>query len=280
MRRWSVLLIGGLCYCMFLGVFLYGLGFVGGFVVPTRLDGPLGTPLAHGIAINLSLLMLFAVQHSVMARPAFKRWSASIVPAPLERSVYVLATNLVLLLLFWQWQPLGGMVWSVELPALRAVLWGLFACGWLIVLASTCLIHHFDLFGMRQAWLYFQGQPYAPLPLVTPGPYRYVRHPLYVGWLLAFWATPTMTVAHLLFAIGMTAYILVAIQFEERDLMQVHSGYREYRRHVPMLFPRALPWGGVLQSPESQSPESLAVLPTTAVSADGVPPSLDRYAGG
>jgi protein-S-isoprenylcysteine O-methyltransferase Ste14 len=174
-----------------------------------------------------------------MARPAFKRWWTRIVPEPAERSTYVLASSLALLLLFWQWRPIGGVVWQVEHPVVAAALYGLFAVGWLTVLVTTFLINHFDLFGLRQVWFYLRGEPYRPLGFVTPGPYRHVRHPLYVGWLFAFWATPTMTAAHLLFAIMTTAYILIAIQLEERDLVDIFGErYAQYRRSVPMLVPR------------------------------------------
>jgi methanethiol S-methyltransferase len=157
----------------------------------------------------------------------------------MERSTYVLLSSLALLLLFWQWRPIGGVVWNIEDATGRTLMYALFAAGWVIVLVTTFLINHFDLFGLRQVWLYLRGRPYTPLGFVTPGPYRYVRHPLYVGWLFAFWATPTMTVAHLFFAVATTAYILLAIQFEERDLVVIHGeDYATYRQRVPMLIPR------------------------------------------
>jgi protein-S-isoprenylcysteine O-methyltransferase Ste14 len=184
------------------------------------------------------LIAIFGLQHSVMARPGFKRWWTKLIPTPMERGAYMLATNLALALMFWQWRPMGGAIWEIHNPVGQAVAWSLFASGWMMVLYTTFLINHFDLFGLRQVWLYFRGRDYAPLPFVTPGPYRFVRHPLYIGWLLAFWATPTMTAAHLVFALGMTAYILIAIRFEERDLVEFHAGYAEYRRRVPMFIPR------------------------------------------
>ena len=160
-------------------------------------------------------------------------------PPQVERSTYVLASSLALLLLFWQWRPIGGMVWQVEYPAVQVALYSLFAVGWLTVLVTTFLINHFDLFGLRQVWFHLRSEPYRPVGFTTPGPYRHVRHPLYVGWLLAFWATPTMTAAHLLFGVATTAYILIAIQLEERDLGAVHGErYAEYQRRVPMLIPR------------------------------------------
>jgi protein-S-isoprenylcysteine O-methyltransferase Ste14 len=238
LKRVAFFVYGVLCYAIFLATFLYAVGFIGGFGVPKTLDGPGAGPLAVSIAIDAALLALFAVQHSVMARRGFKeRWTRS-VPPVIERSTYVLLSSAALLILFWQWRPLGGMVWSVSDPVGRALLWSLFAFGWALVLVSTFLINHFDLFGLRQVWLSLRGRPYTPLTFGTPGPYRLVRHPLYVGWFFAFWMTPTMTLAHLFFAIMTTAYILVAIQLEERDLIHAHGdSYEQYRRRVPMLIP-------------------------------------------
>jgi protein-S-isoprenylcysteine O-methyltransferase Ste14 len=239
MARKLAFLYGVLCYALFFGTFLYALGFVGNFAVPKTLDGAPVGPLATSLLVDLGLLGLFAVQHSVMARPTFKRWLTRVVPEPIERSTYVLASSVALLLLFWQWRPLGGVVWSIESPAGRAAMHAAFGFGWLLVLTTTFLIHHFDLFGLRQVWLHLRGLPYTKLDFVTPGPYRLVRHPLYVGWLFAFWATPVMTLTHLMFALVTTAYILVAIRLEERDLAAIHPEYREYRRRVPMLNPLA-----------------------------------------
>ena len=237
-KRILVFAYGSLSYLIFLATFLYALAFVGGFAVPTRLDGPTRQPLAIALAVNAGLLTLFAVQHSVMARKWFKEAWTRIVPQAAERSTYVLFSSLALILLMWQWRPMGGVVWSVEDPSLRFALYGLFAFGWGLVLVCTFLINHFDLFGLRQVWLYLTGRPYTALRFVMPGPYRMVRHPLYAGWLFAFWATPTMTVAHLVFAIATTAYILIAIQLEERDLVREHGeSYESYRRQVPMLLP-------------------------------------------
>jgi len=206
--------------------------------VPATLDGEPTVPTGTAIAVDLLLLGLFAVQHSVMARPGFKRLWTRIVPAEAERSTYVLFSSLALIALFAFWQPLGGIIWQVENPVGRALLHAGFALGWLTVLVSTFLINHFDLFGLRQVWLCLLGRPYTPLRFGTPWLYRHVRHPLYVGWLMAFWITPTMTVTHLLFALVTTAYILVAIRLEERDLMDHHPEYAQYRRRVPMLIPR------------------------------------------
>jgi methanethiol S-methyltransferase len=236
-RRLVVLLYGAAAYALFLVTLVYAFGFIGGLGTPTALDGEPVGPLAESLAINLGLLALFAVQHSGMARPAFKRWLTRFLPEPMERPTYVLLSSVALLLLFWQWRPLGGVVWQLGGVA-RAAMYALFASGWLLVLAATFLINHFDLFGLRQAWLGFRGAPYTPLPFQTPGLYRVVRHPLYVGWLVAFWAAPTMTPARLVFAAATTAYILVAILLEERDLVAAHPEYADYRRRVPMLVPR------------------------------------------
>jgi protein-S-isoprenylcysteine O-methyltransferase Ste14 len=230
---------GLIAYTLFLGVYLYAIGFIGGFAVPTTLDSSARGPLVWALLIDLLLLALFAVQHSVMARPGFKALWTRIVPKPIERSTYVLFSSLALILLFAVWQPIGIVIWNAESPVARAVLYGLMAAGFFIVLVATLLINHFDLFGMRQVWLFLRGRKYTPLRFKTPLFYKYVRHPLYVGWLMAFWAAPTMTVAHFVFAVMTTAYILVAIQFEERDLITIHGkDYVRYRREVPMLIPR------------------------------------------
>lgn len=237
-KRIGFFVYGVVCYAIFFVTFLYAIAFVGGFLVPATLDGPARAPLAQGIAIDAALLMLFAVQHSVMARRWFKERWTRIVPTAIERSTYVLFSSLALIVLFWQWRPLGGVVWSVHDPAARIVLRSLFGFGFALVLLATFLINHFDLFGLRQVWLFLANKPYTNVKMGTPGPYRLVRHPLYAGFLLGFWMTPLMTYAHLLFAIATTAYILLAIQFEERDLIHEHgASYEEYRRQVPMLVP-------------------------------------------
>ena len=237
-RRVLVLAYGTASYALCLVTLLYSVGFVGGFVTPTRLDGPRQGSVGAALAVDLGLMAVFALQHSGMARPAFKRWSARFVPEAAERSTYVLLSCLALLLLFRCWRPIGGVVWATGDTVARAVLSAVFGAGWLLVLAATFLINHFDLFGLRQVWLAFRGGRYTPLRFATPWPYRLVRHPLYVGWLTVFWAAPTMTAAHLLFAAGMTAYILAAIRWEERDLVAAHPEYAAYRRRVPMLLPR------------------------------------------
>lgn len=239
MRRSLVLGYGLISYLMFLGVFVYAVGFIGNIGVPTSLDAVPRVPLANAILINAALLTLFAVQHSVMARPAFKRMWTRIVPVPAERSTYVLFTNLCLIALFWLWEPMGGVIWDISSPVGYAAVVSLFAAGWILVLLSTFLINHFDLFGLRQVWLHYQGRKYEPLGFAMPLFYKQVRHPLYVGWLTVFWATPTMTAAHLMFALMTTIYIFVAIRFEERDLLDAHGEpYAEYRRRVPMMIPR------------------------------------------
>jgi protein-S-isoprenylcysteine O-methyltransferase Ste14 len=237
MSRVIVFVYGVVSYAIFFATFLYAAGFVGNLVVPKGMDSAPVGPLGTSLLINLGLLGLFAVQHSVMARPAFKRAWTRMVPQPAERSTYVLASSLALILLFWQWRPLGGVVWDIEAPVGRAIMYAGFAFGWLLVLVTTFLINHFDLFGLRQVWLHLRGRPYEPLPFKTPVLYRIVRHPLYVGWFFAFWSTPTMTATHLLFAVMTTAYILIAIQLEERDLVSAHPEYADYRRRVPMLVP-------------------------------------------
>jgi protein-S-isoprenylcysteine O-methyltransferase Ste14 len=237
MSRILTLAYGGLSYVTFFLTFLYAIGFIGNLIVPKSMDSGPTDPWPAALGIDLALLSLFAIQHSVMARQGFKRLITRVVPPAAERSTYVLASSLALLLLFWQWRPLGGVVWDVESGAGRALLYGGFAFGWALVLVATFAINHFDLFGLRQSWRAFVGLPQSELRFKTPVLYRIVRHPLYVGWLFTFWCTPTMTVTHLVFAVMTTAYILVAIQLEERDLMRAHPEYREYRRQVPMLVP-------------------------------------------
>jgi methanethiol S-methyltransferase len=238
MRRFLILAYGIVAYVVFLVSFLYAIGFVGGFVVPRTIDSGPQTETTTTVLIDLALLSLFAVQHSVMARPFFKRWWTKIIPPAAERSTYVLASSVILFLLFWQWRPLPSVVWSVTNPVLAGGLWGLFGLGWLIVLMSTFLINHFDLFGLRQVYLQFTGQPYMPLPFRTPLLYRIVRHPIMVGFLIAFWATARMTQGHLLFAAVVTVYVLIALQLEERDLLTYYGDeYSSYRRRVRMLLP-------------------------------------------
>ncbi len=238
MKKILSFIYGVVSYLIFFGTFLYAIGFTGNLFVPKSIDGEPTSPLGIALLVNASLLLVFALQHSIMARPAFKKWWTRIVPEPVERSTYVLLASLCLMLMMWQWQPIGGVVWSVENAGVKAALQILSFAGWGIVLASTFLINHFDLFGLRQVWLYASGKDYTPLPFRVPLFYRFVRHPLYLGFLVAFWSTPHMTVAHLLFALLTTGYILTAIQLEEKDL-QVHFGnkYRNYKKLVPMILP-------------------------------------------
>jgi len=238
MKRIAAFVYGVACYAAFLASFLYAIGFLGNFVVIKTIDsGPRG-PVANALVIDSFLLFLFALQHSVMARPGFKRAWTRFVPEPVERSTYVLLSSLALMLLFWQWRPIGGVIWNVDGGIAELVIDCFYGMGLLIVLLSTFLINHFDLFGLRQVYLYLTGRPYTHLEFRTPFFYRYVRHPLYVGWLLTFWSAPVMTAAHLFFALMTTAYILVAIRFEEADLVTFHGEeYLRYREHVPMLVP-------------------------------------------
>ena len=229
---------GLVSYAAFLFTILYAIAFVGGFLVPRTLDGPLTTTLTQALAINAGLLTIFALQHSIMARRWFKERWTQIIPWSIERSTYVLCASLALLLLFWQWRPIGTPIWNIENPTAQTILWIIFGLGWATVFVVTFLINHFDLFGLRQVWLPLIGKPYTPISFRTPLPYKFVRHPLYFGFLMAFWATPTMSLSHLVFALATTAYIVIAIQFEERDLIHEHgASYENYRRRVSMLIP-------------------------------------------
>lgn len=238
MNRTLSFCYGLVCYAVFLISFLYAIGFVGDFVVPKSINSGSQSSILHSLIINLVLLSLFAVQHTIMARPAFKRWWTKIVPIQVERSTFVLVASLILLLLYWQWQPMPSVVWSIENPVGKTLLLALFWIGWLVVLLSTFMINHFDLFGLRQVWLHFSNQDYHHVEFQTNSLYRYVRHPIMFGFIIAFWATPFMTVGHLLFAFVTTAYIFIGVQFEEHDLMQfLGKNYDDYRRRVPMLIP-------------------------------------------
>lgn len=241
MRGFITLLYGVACYLVFLFTFLYAIGFVGDFLVPKTIDQPMqgfsGTPWSW--MIDILLLGLFAVQHSGRARRGFKRWLTGWLPQAVERSTYVLISSLILILLFWQWRPLPGVIWAVQAPWAYWLLYGLFAFGWLLVLSGSFVINHFDLFGLRQAWFAACKQPYIPLNFTEGIYYGLVRHPLMLGFIIAFWAIPQMSVGHVLFTLATTGYILLAVKFlEERDLLAMHGeGYRSYQQRVPMLCP-------------------------------------------
>ena len=236
--RISTLFYGIFCYLVFLASFLYAIAFLGDFGVPRTIDSGVQGSIGNALAINAGLLALFALQHSIMARSWFKRAWTRIVPPATERSTYVLLSSLALILLFWQWRPIGGSVWQVNNELGSMAIYWVYAAGWILLLLATFLINHFDLFGLRQVYLRFRGQEYTGLPFRTPGLYKVVRHPIYLSWLCIFWATPRMTVAHLVFALATTGYIRAAIQLEERDLIRAYGeAYRRYKRQVPSILP-------------------------------------------
>jgi protein-S-isoprenylcysteine O-methyltransferase Ste14 len=238
MRRWLFFAYGVICHLLFLGTFVWMACFVGGFLAPHTIDSPAAGSTGGAVLIDLLLLALFSLQHSVMARPAFKRVWTRIIPEPIERSTYVLISCAVTILLMWQWRGIDRVVWNAEHTIVRGLLWVLFATGWLLVPLASLLINHFDLFGTRQVWLYLRVRAYESLPFRVPSLYKLVRHPLYVGWATAFWATPTMTAGHLLFAAVLTVYMVVAAMLEERDLIAYFGHqYEDYRRRVPMFIP-------------------------------------------
>ncbi|NIQ01413.1 MAG: isoprenylcysteine carboxylmethyltransferase family protein [Nitrospinaceae bacterium] len=238
MKRFIYLIYGITAYAVFFATFLYLAGFVGNVFVPKSIDSGELCPVVPSVLADLGLILLFGIQHSVMARPGFKRWWSVRVPQPIERSTYVLITCVVLGLLFWQWRPLPSTIWEVRGDIGEPLLYGMFALGWLMVFTSSFLIDHFDLFGLRQVVSYFRGVSYTHGPLKTTGFYRWIRHPLMLGFLIAFWATPVMTAGHLLFAAAMSVYIGIGIFLEERDLsVFLGEDYVRYRRGTPMLLP-------------------------------------------
>jgi protein-S-isoprenylcysteine O-methyltransferase Ste14 len=240
MSRTLALLYGAASYLVFVASFVYAIGFVGNLLVPKSIDSGVIGPVGIAFAVDCLLIGLFAVQHSVMARRSFKRWWTRFVPVPVERSTYVLTSSLLLGAIFWQWRPMPSVIWRVADPVSRFSVHAGFWAGWALVLISTLLIDHFDLFGLRHVYLYFSDRTYSPIEFKAALLYRWVRHPIMLGFLLAFWATPMMTLGHLLFAAAMTAYVLVALRFEERDLVSFYGErYEDYKRRVGMLLPRA-----------------------------------------
>lgn len=251
MRRIVFFVYGLSAHLLFLLVYAYMIGFVTNLIVPWTLDKPAGPGVWTALAIDLGLLVTFGVQHSVMARPGFKRWWTRIVPEPVERSTYVMISNVLVILMFVFWAPIPTEVWHVHNQAARCAIWALGFGGWLLVPAASLLINHFDLFGTRQVWLHLKGREYTQPPFRTPMLYRLVRHPLYVGWLTAFWATPTMTVGHAVFAGVLSAYILIAIRYEERDLRKLHGeAYEAWRQKTGMLIPRPVASGEAPVEPQ------------------------------
>jgi protein-S-isoprenylcysteine O-methyltransferase Ste14 len=273
MKRWIFYIYGVTCYLLFFATFAYLFGFVGNVLVPKTIDSSPSESVATAVAIDLLLIAAFALQHSIMARPAFKRIWTRIIPQPIERSTYVLASCIVTIALIWWWQAVDLVIWDVQPVVVRALLWGLFATGWLLVPAVSLMIDHFDLFGTRQVWLFLRGREYTHLPFRTPLLYSRIRHPLYVGWATAFWVTPTMSLGHLLFAAAMTTYMALAVRFEERDLVK-HFGnrYEDYRRRVPMFWPR-LSRGG------SAADALRGPIAATHAGDVGVPPSPEDDRG-
>ncbi|MEW6050386.1 MAG: methanethiol S-methyltransferase [Candidatus Zixiibacteriota bacterium] len=250
MQRVVFLLYGVVCYLVFLVSFVYAIGFVGNLVVPKSIDSGLPGPVASALVINALLLGLFAVQHSVMARHGFKKVWTKVIPNPIERSTYVLLSSLILILMYWQWRPMPDSVWQISNVAGRTVLQALCWIGWLIVLVSTFIINHFDLFGLRQVVYHAQRKELTPLPFTKRGLYKLLRHPIMLGFIIAFWSTPDMSLGHLIFAIATTGYIIVGILLEERDMVVYHGkAYEAYRREVPMLVPgtKMRPGGGNIQ---------------------------------
>jgi methanethiol S-methyltransferase len=238
MSRFIAFLYGLVSYVVFFVTFLYAIGFVEGLVVPKGIDDGAVVPFTEALIVNLLLMSVFAIQHSVMARKQFKQWWTQFVPKSVERSTYVLFASLALILLFWQWRPMPGVIWQIGDPTVATAMLGLSFVGWLLVLTSTFLINHFELFGLHQVINYLVGRDMPPARFKSPVLYKVVRHPIYLGFIIAFWAAPTMTVGHLLFAAVTTAYIFVGIVLEEHDLTELFGDdYRRYRAQVSMLIP-------------------------------------------
>lgn len=249
MKRWFVLLYAALSYLLFLSTVAYAVAFLGNLFVDRTIDAAAGVPIGGALIVNAGLLLLFGAQHSGMARMPFKRWLSRHVPRALVRSTFVLASSATFIAVMLLWQPMGGVVWSTDIELLRRIVTGVYVFGWILMIWSTFLLDHFELFGLRQAWCAFRGGEDCSEPaFCTPAAYRFVRHPIYTGWLVVMWATPVMTVTHLVLAIGMTLYVVVGIRLEERDLAEQLPYYEQYRRKVPMLLPS---WSRRL----SESPE-------------------------
>ena len=218
---------------------LYFVGFMGNFIVPKTIDSGITIPLLQALSINIILIALFGIQHSVMARPKFKQWWLKIIPEPIERSTYVLLATLMLILLCWQWQPLPTVIWQIDNPLGYWIMWGFFGFGWLFSLFATGLIDQFDLLGLRQVYQYLHGKPYQPVPFKIVAIYRYIRHPIMSGTILGIWATPLMTVGHLLLALGFTIYIFIGVYFEEKDMLRTHGdNYTKYQQETTMFIPK------------------------------------------
>lgn len=238
MKRMSIFLFGTVSYALFFVVFCYAMGFVAGVLVPKDINSGTPAPVMEALLVNGLLLGSFAIQHTIMARPAFKEWLTRFVPKSVERSIFVFIASAILAVTFWQWRPMPAVIWRVDTPAIAMALTAMSFLGYGVVLMSSCLINHFDLFGLRQVWLALREKAYTNTQFRLTGLYKFVRHPLMLGFLIAFWVTPLMTAGHLLFAGLTTAYILVGIQFEEHDLERQHgAAYRQYKASVPMLIP-------------------------------------------
>ena len=252
MKKFIIFIFGTLSYLMFLGVFIYAIGFIGNFGgISNSIDSIPGKPLSHALMINLGLLSFFAIQHSGMARKGFKNWMTKYIPETAERSTYVLWSNIAMILIFMFWEPMGGTVWSFSNEFAKSAILSIYMFGWAIVLISTFLINHFHLFGLQQVCYQLVNKPIPESNFHTPAFYKWVRHPLYVGWIVVFWSAPTMTVAHLLFAMMCTAYILIAIRLEEKDLVdEFGDTYIEYKKKVPMLIPSKTVYGKKLTAAE------------------------------
>lgn len=280
MKRWIFFAYGVGCHLLFLAVYVYFCGFTGNVLVPKSIDTPTSAAFAPALAINMALLLAFGLSHSIMARPVFKRVWTRLVPQPIERSTYVLVSCVMVALLIWQWRAMNAVVWDVQHPIGRGALWILFAAGWLMVPAVSMMINHFDLFGTRQVWLHLKQREYESLPFRTPMLYARVRHPLYLGWALAFWAAPTMTLGHLLFAVVLTGYMGLAALVEERDLV-AHFGdrYESYRRTVPRFIPRLRLAGDkpAVGAQSGEQPRASERLPSGRVERDAF---ADSKAGG